>query len=276
MSTIKKGLLLLLGLLLIALLYLAYLINHYELMKTPQFDTVAPELPADLSNAVLVFSKTNFFRHVEAIPAANALFRQVADKHGWQIIFSENGAIHNPEDLARFRLIIWNNCTGDVLTQQQAGALQHWVQAGGHWMGIHGAGGTPEYRWQWYPTTLIGTQFIGHTIFPPFPEATMRFNRQHTLTRDLPAQVSRREEWYSFTGPPQGEDLTILATLDEDTYDPVLDLKMGKPHPLVWTHSVGRGKAFYSSLGHRAEAYSEPEHRQLLETTMQWLMSDAP
>ena len=46
------------------------------------YETVPPQVPTDLPRpAILVFSKTNAFRHEEAIPAANALFA-IADGHG--------------------------------------------------------------------------------------------------------------------------------------------------------------------------------------------------
>ena len=48
---------------------------------------------------------------------------------------------------------------------------------------------------------------------------------------------------------------------------------MGRDHPLIWTHCVGRARAFYSALGHAPETYSEPLHRQLLANAIAWSMS---
>jgi hypothetical protein len=47
------------------------------------------------------------------------------------------------------------------------------------------------------------------------------------------------------------------------------DLHMGD-HPIAWTKCVGKGRAFYSAIGHRPETYSEPHNVRLLEHAIQW------
>ena len=72
-------------------------------------ETVPPAMPATFEHpAVLVFSKTNGFRHDEAIEAGNGLFRQLAAQNRWNVFVTENGAVHSPELLARFKVVVWN------------------------------------------------------------------------------------------------------------------------------------------------------------------------
>jgi len=61
----------------------------------------------------------------------------------------------------------------------------------------------------------------------------------------------------------------ILATADETTYNPGRST-MGADHPMVWTHCVGKGKVFYSAIGHSAATYQEPNHLRLLENAIAW------
>ena len=92
-------------LLLAALLFIAFNtwrnwenIQRVFLGGVQVYETQAPELPADLpSPAILVFSKTNGFRHEEAIPAANELFAQFARDNGWGYFQTENGAAFSSE-----------------------------------------------------------------------------------------------------------------------------------------------------------------------------------
>ena len=70
--------------------------------------------------------------------------------------------------------------------------------------------------------------------------------------------------------------MRVLASVDESTYVPVLDflwmnkdLRMGD-HPILWSHCVGRGRAFYSALGHQAQAYALPEYAGVLEGAIAW------
>ena len=67
------------------------------------YETEAPAMPAEIARpAILVFSKTNGFRHGDTIPVANALFAQFAKENGWGHFQTENGATFNREILSRF------------------------------------------------------------------------------------------------------------------------------------------------------------------------------
>ena len=81
----------------------------------------------------------------------------------------------------------------------------------------------------------------------------------------------RTEEWYSFDRVPTGNDTHILATLDESSYEPFPErMRMGKIHPIIWTRCVGRGRVFFSALGHKAETYSEPLHQKMISGAIRW------
>lgn len=242
------------------------------------YETTPPQLPADIKRpAILVFSKTNGFRHKEAIPAANALFARMAKENGWGVFETENGAAFSPAILSRFDAVVFNNVSGDVFTPAQREALKTFIGNGGGFVGIHGSGGDMYYDWGWYVDHLIGAQFIGHPMDPQFQKATVRVeDNSHPATRGLPASWSRTDEWYSFDKSPRKPGYHILATLDEGTYSPKgmwsQDLKMGRDHPIAWWHCSGKGRAFYSAMGHQAEAYSEPEYRQMLLGAVNWAL----
>ena len=244
-------------------------------------DEVAPVLPSDLMGpAVLVFSKTNGFRHSEAIDAGLPAFEAMAKKRGWSIFTTENGAIHTPELLDRFDAIVWFNVSGDVLSEEQRASLLARIDAGAGFLGVHGTGGDPNYKWEAHPAVLVGAQFIGHPMGPQFQEATIQVEaKNHPVMGHLESDWVRTEEWYSFEKSPRGEGVQVLATLDESTYTPRMkiamidrDLRMGDDHPIIWSHCIGQGRAIYSALGHQAAAYSEPDHLVFLEKSIAWLM----
>ena len=96
-------------------------------------------------------------------------------------------------------------------------------------------------------------------------------DRGNPATRDLPTKWVRTEEWYSFDRVPTGNDTHILATLDESSYEPFPErMRMGKIHPIIWTRCVGRGRVFFSALGHKAETYSEPLHQKMISGAIRW------
>lgn len=245
------------------------------------YETDPPSLPVNIERpAILVFSKTNGFRHEEAIPVANALFEKFAAENGWGHFQTENGATFSPDILSRFDAVIFNNVSGDVFTPEQRRALNGFIEEGGGFVGIHGSGGDMKYDWRWYVDELIGAQFIGHTMDPQFPEATVRIaDGQHPATADLPDAWTREEEWYSFEASPRAKGYHVLATVDETTYEPEgpfgQDIAMGEDHPVIWWHCQGRGRTIYSALGHRPSAYREPNYRKVLLGATRWALREA-
>ncbi|WP_380879340.1 hypothetical protein ACFB49_21690 [Sphingomonas sp. DBB INV C78] len=245
------------------------------------YDSVKPDLPAmPAGTAVLIFSKTNGFRDDEQIAAAKAALGDIARERGWSSFDTENAAVFNPDQLRRFKVVVWNSVSGDVLTPAQREAFRTWLEAGGGYVGLHGAGGDPDYAWRWYVDDLVGAQFIGHTMNPQFQQATLRIeDHDNPATRHLGATWKRTDEWYSFASNPRARGYRILATIDERTYVPRMDLPwpftdrnigMGGDHPMVWTHCVGNGRAFYSALGHTASSYGEVAHRRLIGGAISW------
>ena len=45
---------------------------------------------------------------------------------------------------------------------------------------------------------------------------------------------------------------------------------MGADHPLAWTNCIGKGRMFYSAIGHMPETYSQPQHVAMLEAAIGW------
>ncbi len=243
------------------------------------YDKVAPKLPALNQPAILIFSKTNGFRHGNQIAAANAALEKIAREKGWASYTTENAAVFNAAQLGQFKAVVWNSVSGDVLTTEQRAAFKAWIETGGGFVALHGAGGDPSYKWQWYVNNLIGAQFTGHTLSPQFQQGRLVIEDQtHPATKGLGAEWVREEEWYSFDKSPRAKGYHILVTLDEASYSPRekipflvdKDLRMGKDHPMVWTHCVGNGRVFYSALGHRAESYAEEKHLEMIAGAISW------
>lgn len=238
----------------------------------PVMDEVPPAIPRLRTGAVLVLSKTNGFRDPEQIPVAARAVEEIARAQGRDVFATGNAAVVNPRDLARFRVVVLNSTSGDIFTGPQRRAFRAWVEQGGGVVLLHGAGGDHDYAWSWYRDALLGVRFIGHTSRPEqFQRGTIRIvARDHPATRGLPARWNRVEEWYAFDRSPAGRGTRVLATLDEASYRPAAEQRMGASHPIIWTRCVGRGRALFSALGHRAETYAEPLHRRLIGNAIGW------
>jgi uncharacterized protein len=245
--------------------------------RCARYDTVPPELPQHIAHpAILVFEKINGFRDGPSVDAAGAALRAMAARRGWNLVFSDNGAVMNRRDLARFDAVVWNNISGDVLTVPQRTAFQNYMQRGGGFAGMHGSGGDFYYPWAWYADTLLGARFIGHPANPQFQNARVVIDdRSDPIVAGLGDGWNMTEEWYSFAASPRKSGAHVLATLDESTYKQVGmagdSLRMGD-HPIAWTRCVGRGRSFYTAIGHRPESYTEPHSVTLLEQGIAWAL----
>lgn len=253
----------------------------HALYPSSQHDTTPPSIPQTLASpGILVFSKTNGFRHRDGIRGGLEALHAIADTRGWSIYATENGAVFNDRQLHRFATVVFLNATGDMLSKEQQQTFQHWLESGGGWLGIHAAGDGSHRGWSWYLDNLIGAQFTAHTLDPNYQVArVVTENPQHPVNSGMPAEWRHEEEWYSWEQSPRLKGFTILATLDESSYQPVQrllgkerDLSMGD-HPVVWSNCVGKGRSVYTAMGHKAEAFEQPEVRQLLENALAWTIT---
>jgi len=253
----------------------------FLLFPSHQHDTTPPELPADFgagqSLRVLVFSKTNSFRHEDGIAGARLALDAIAGRRGWALFHSENGALFDAAGLARFDVVVFSNASGDMLSDEQDRAFETWLTAGGGWVGIHSAGDLSHADWTWYRENLIGGNFIGHIMGPQTQTARVVVeDRAHPVTQGLPAEFEHEEEWYSWDASPRTLGFHVLLTVDESSYEPSIrifgsetDLRMGD-HPVAWWRCVGSGRALYATMGHWARAYENPPYAQLLENAIAW------
>ncbi|MBC2667675.1 ThuA domain-containing protein [Novosphingobium piscinae] len=250
-----------------------------QIARCARFDNEVPTVTrvAGKSN-ILVFEKINGFKDTPSVDAAHAMLLAMAARKGWAITFTDRGGAFNPKTLAKVDAVLWNNVSGDVLTLSQRAAFQTWLTRGGAFIGIHGAAGDPVYFWDWYPDRLIGARFAGHPRTQQFQQATVRVNAQHPLAKGLPTDWSMTEEWYSFKSNPRLAGAQPVLLLDESTYAPndpqMPELVMGADHPVAWTNCLGRGRVFYSALGHRPENYGLAPHVTLLENAITWAATD--
>ena len=240
------------------------------------YDVQPPTLPELADPAVLVFSKTNGFRHVEGIAAGLDALRAISERRGWSLFHTENGAVFDAGLLARFRVVVWLCASGAPLDAPQRLALRNWIEGGGGYVGVHAAMDGSHVSWEWYVRDVVGAGFIGHPL--AHQTAAVRVERpDHPAVRGAAASWEHLDEWYSFDRSVRGDPgVEVLASVDEATYDQQLrllwvdrSLSMGD-HPIIWTRQPGSGRVLLSALGHRASAYRDPNHLAILESGIEW------
>jgi uncharacterized protein len=197
---------------------------------------------------VLVFSKTNGYRH-ESIEAGIEAVKKLGADNNFSVDATEDSLDINDNKLSGYQAIIFLSTTMKVLGEQEEKALQNFIHKGGGFVGIHAATDC-EYNFPWY-VKMIGASFLSH---PKQQVAKlMVVDNTHLSTKHLPAVWERKDEWYNFKS--MNPDVKVLIKIDETSYE---GGKNGDNHPMAWFHDFEGGKIFYTELGHTKESYSEP------------------
>lgn len=229
--------------------------------------------------AILLFSKTTGFRHSESIEASKKAFAEMSKKNNWFLYETEEGGVFNSAQLAKFKAVIFNNSTGEVINDEQKKALENYVENGGGLIGIHGAG-DDSHHWDWYQKNLLGAAFSHHPLNPQLQKTDLFLEplTDSTLRNQLPQQWTHTDEWYIFFENPRNKGFNIIYTINGDKIIPNGNLLwirdktfgMGKDHPVAWFKNTEKGRTFYTSIGHTGEAWSRKEFVQLLDNAIRW------
>ncbi|MCW9708502.1 ThuA domain-containing protein [Fodinibius salsisoli] len=218
--------------------------------------------PAEENSSILIFSKTEGFRHGSIETGAEAVQKLVSEEE-LQPLHTENAAYFHPDSLASFEAVIFLNTTGDILNDQQQQHFEQFIQQGGGFVGIHAAADT-EYEWPWYGN-MVGAYFVSH---PAIQEATLNvIDQSHPATSHLPSEWVRTDEWYNYK--EISDQINVLIELDESSYE---GGENGDYHPISWYHDYDGGRAFYTGLGHTEESYSEPHFLDLLRGALDYVL----
>jgi type 1 glutamine amidotransferase len=194
-----------------------------------------------------VFSRTTGFRH-ESIPAGVQALREL-----FRIDATEDPGAFTPDNLARYRAVVFLNTSGTILDAGQKAAFEAYIRGGGGFVGVHSAADT-EYDWPFYGD-LLGAYFASHPAIQP---ALVRVeDANHPATAGLGESLRRTDEWYNFRTNPR-PNVRVLLTLDESSYT---GGTMGADHPHAWCRTYERGRSFYTAGGHTIESYAEPAFR---------------
>jgi type 1 glutamine amidotransferase len=215
------------------------------------------------SNKVLVFSKTQAFRHASIEEGKLALLK-LGLENRWAVDTSEDASVFIAEKLKKYQAIVFLNTSGDVLNEEQQVVFQKYIRDGGGFIGIHAASDT-EKNWPWY-NNLVGAYFKGH----PKPQFA-RYNvvdRDYTAVSFMPDTINRFEEIYNFYNF-KSELVKVIMTVDEKSY---IGGNMGAFHPIAWYHTYDGGKAFYTAWGHHPETFKEELFLKHISAAIQWAM----
>lgn len=248
---------------------------------------------------ILFFTKSSGFEHdvisyKKGSPSfAEKQLLELAKDQNWEFTFSKDGSKFSPEYLAQFDTVMFYT-TGDLcspgtdknppMTLAGKQALFDFVKSGKGFVGTHSAADTfhtdneavkgPE-RFKNHGdqadsyVCFLGAEFIRHgkqqagvnkVIDPTFPG----FEK-------VGDSFSFVEEWYTLKD--FRPEIHVLTTFN----DPALEGDDYKrpAYPNCWARNEGKGRVFYTAMGHREDVWTNPTFRQILTGGLKFALGDA-
>ena len=175
------------------------------------------------------------------------------DTGDFDVVVSQNAreAI-TAENLKNFDAVFFYTTLDLGLSDTQKADLLQYVKSGKGFAGSHCATDT-YYNWPEYGN-LIGAYFDGH----PWTQKVKIIveDKKNPATKHLGDSFEINDEIYQFKEPYSRDKLHVLMHLD------MTDLKNpGKrkdlDNAIAWTHEYGKGRVFYTALGHRPEVWKD-------------------
>tara|TARA_R110001606_G_scaffold7070_3_gene31648 strand:- start:1359 stop:2120 length:762 start_codon:yes stop_codon:yes gene_type:complete len=218
---------------------------------------------------VLLFTVQDTW-HYECIPSAVDAFHKMAAEQQFKFDWTQS-----PEDLAKklpsYDVVVFLNANADNLTNEQLEVLKAHLNNGKGFVGVHSTSDS-EIRNTWFDD-LIGGVFKDHPQF----QAAVLTNHDSNFPSNLhlPEKWLWSEEWYNFKSL-KSDDITVLLSVDENTYDyqkgyDEIPLEgMGNNHPIAWYQLYDGGRSFYTTLGHKPEAFQNKMYLDHLFGGIYW------
>lgn len=255
-------------------------------------------LHADPAHKILFFTKSSGFEHsviswkTGKPSLAEKVFTELGDKHGWTFEYSKDGSKFSPEYLAGFDAVIFYT-TGDLTTagtdkepaMTPAGkqALFDYVKSGKGFIGIHSASDTfhtadeskkgPD-RYENHGekadsyVRFLGGEFITHGAQQVAKNTVI--DKKFPGFTDVGDTFSFNEEWYSLKD--FNPDIHVITVMDAPSMKG--EMYERSPYPNTWARMEGKGRVFYTAMGHRDDVWSNPFFQGVLVGAIHWTTGD--
>jgi type 1 glutamine amidotransferase len=216
---------------------------------------------------LLVVSVTKGFRH-SSIPVGDAVIGDLAAKSNGKYTVDY---ARTDEDLRQklsvgglkaYDVVVFNCTTGDLPLPDPQGFI-NWVHAGHGFVGAHSASDT-FHNFKPY-LEMLGGEFKIHGKQVP-ATCLVADNRFPGLEKAGPRFQIPMEEIYTFKNFI-GDKVHLLLYLGKHPNDGTPGL-----YPLSWARQWGKGRVFYTALGHREDIWSAPWYQEQLRGGIEWAL----
>ena len=216
---------------------------------------------------VLYLTHSAGFEH-PVLPHSEQVFKEIGARTGaYEATVTQDCSVISRTGLQPYKAIVFYT-TGELpITDEQKAALLEFIKSGKGFVGIHSATDT-FYKWAEFGE-LIGGYFDGH---PWHQEITVKVeDPNHPATKHLGRSFEITDEIYQFKNWSR-DRLHVLLSVDVSSIDLTKKgvKRTDKDFGLAWTREYGKGRMFYTALGHRPEVWNDPRFQEHLLGGLKW------
>jgi type 1 glutamine amidotransferase len=192
----------------------------------------------------------------------------------------------NAQTLKKFDAVLffttstWSRERGShPLTEEEVRDLIAWVKTGGAFTATHCA--TDTLHGSPYGE-LVGATFGGH---PWVQKVRLRAeDPKHPAAKGLTDGSEIFDEIYQFgvkssdprvplkEQPYSRARLHVILSIDNRSIDVTKGSRPDQDYPVSWCQQIGKGRSFYTSLGHHKEVWKDPRFQEHLLGGLKWAL----
>jgi len=255
-------------------------------------------LEAATKHKLLFFTKSSGFEHdvisyKKGQPSfAEKIFLDLGKKESWEFEFSKDGSKFSPEYLAGYDAVIFYT-TGDLTLEgtdknppmSPAGkqALFDYVKSGKGFVGLHSASdtfhtaneakkGADRYANHGKDADsyicFLGGEFIIHGAQQVATNKVI--DKKFPGFENVGDSFAFNEEWYSLKD--FNPDIHVLTVIDAPAMSGPMYQRPA--YPSTWAREEGKGRVFYTAMGHREDVWTNPTFQSILTGAIHWVTRD--
>jgi type 1 glutamine amidotransferase len=233
----------------------------------------SPRAPAGEPAAkrkILYLTHSAGFKH-PVLPVSEEVFRELGDRYGFDATITQDCSLLTADSLKNYDAVVFYT-TGELpISEDQKAAFLSFIKSGNGFVGVHSATDT-FYKWPAYGE-LIGGYFDGH---PWNTEVNIKVEDQkHPSTKHLGASFKLADEIYQFKNYNRAR-VRVLLSLDTSSVDMTKAgiKRTDGDFALAWSANYGKGRMFYTALGHRPEVWRDERFQKHLIGGLRWAVGD--
>jgi hypothetical protein len=217
----------------------------------------------------------------ESIPDGMAMVYNLGRESGmWESLLrtdfaslTRKAAGVNARNLDAFDALVFVNTTGEMpLDEDQKRDLLSFVRDEGKgFVGIHAALDA-NYKWPEYGE-MIGGWFDEHP-WNTFDAPIVREDAEFPATRHFPLAFMKHDEIYQAKAWSR-DRCNVLLRLDETKLKYEGNTRVhraDRDFGVAWSKMYGKGRVFYSTLGHTPESFGDPDIRTMYYEAIKWAL----